>query len=65
MSTVAVVLPAHVLLLDVAKRWFYRREATTPTRQASQSSRERRIARRRAVERSDLHPRSSWSTREV
>jgi len=48
MSTVAVVLPTYVLLLDVAKRWFYRREATTPTRQASQSSRERRIARRAA-----------------
>jgi P-type Mg2+ transporter len=45
---IAVVLPTYVLLLDAAKRWFYRHDAATPTRHASQRSPTRRIARRAA-----------------
>jgi P-type Mg2+ transporter len=52
---IAVVLPTYVLLLDVAKRWFYGREAATATRHAPPSSRARRIARRAA----------RWSVREL
>jgi len=43
---IAVVLPTYVLLLDVVKRWFYRREAAAPTRRTAQPVHARRIARR-------------------
>jgi Mg2+-importing ATPase len=45
---IAVILPSYVLLLDLAKRGFYRLEAARPARQASQPARARRIARRAA-----------------
>jgi len=43
---IAVVLPTYVLLLDVAKHWFYQREAAAPMRRRSPPVNARRIARR-------------------
>ncbi len=45
---VAAILPSYLLLLDLAKRGFYRLEASRPTLERSRPSRARRIARRAA-----------------
>jgi P-type Mg2+ transporter len=45
---VAAILPSYLLLLDLAKRGFYRLEASRPTPVRPRTSRARRIARRAA-----------------
>jgi Mg2+-importing ATPase len=43
---IAAIIPSYLLLLELAKRSFYRREATRPTPEGPRPSRRRRIARR-------------------
>jgi Mg2+-importing ATPase len=45
---IAAIIPAYLLLVELAKRRFYRREATRPTPEGPRRSHRRRIARRAA-----------------
>jgi P-type Mg2+ transporter len=43
---IAAIIPSYLLLLELAKRRFYRREAARPTQERPRPSNQRRIARR-------------------
>jgi Mg2+-importing ATPase len=45
---IAAIIPCYLVLLELAKHRFYRREATRPARKKVGPSRQRRIARRAA-----------------
>jgi hypothetical protein len=47
-AVIVAIIPSYLLLLELAKRSFYRREATRPAPEAARPSSHRRVARRAA-----------------